>query len=622
MDRARLVLIGIVACALCSPVRAFAQAPVSPDGWVVLPVDEYRALRERANPQPPRPADPPVDATLTRVDYDLRVESESIAGRALLTIDVLRDGWTRVQIPAGLMVRDARLDGQPVALVEGPPPHVLLSRAGRVVLTLEIVIPLAASAGTESIVLPASASPISRATLVLPRSGVNLTVTGGFVAERTETPNESRWTAFGRPNQPLILSWKRKVDDRRAEQPLRTRARVTTVVGLGEDVSQVAAAVRIEVLQGIAREVSLTLPAGLVVNQVNGATVGDWETSGSTLRVRLLDPVTTESSFVVQAETRTPRDGAVVVPLVRVPAAERETGGIAVDVVGAGEISDRQTRGLEPADPTELGEIVAGRESPSMIAFRLRPLSGSDTRSLTVTVVRYTPDAVLIANVEEARYRGLASEDGRLLVEARYAVRNNQRSFLKVSLPAGSTVWSAKVAGRPIRPGMAEQDAVLLPLEKGRAGEEAPTFVVELVYLQGIDNWIDRGVARFDLPGLDLPISRTGFELQYSPRFRVELQPGAFRVADDPGTFADAFNRPPGAPIDATSERKSADRSTAGLQALVDRFRNESGGRTVAGALPVHVTFPTFGQSLFLASELTAEAHVPSIELAFKRTRR
>jgi hypothetical protein len=165
-----------------------------------------------------------VDATLTRVDYDLRVQSDSVSGRALLTIDVLRDGWTRVQIPAGLMVRDARLEGQPVSLVEGPPPHVLLSRAGRSVLTLEIVIPLISSAGTDSIALPASPSPISRAALVLPTTGVDLTLNGGFVAEHAETANESRWTAFGRPNQPLTLSWKRKVDDRRAELPLRVRA--------------------------------------------------------------------------------------------------------------------------------------------------------------------------------------------------------------------------------------------------------------------------------------------------------------------------------------------------------------------------------------------------------------
>ena len=614
-----LIVITIAVCALVLPARTIAQTPVSPDGWVVLPVDEYRALRERANPQPPQPAPPPVDATLTRIDYDLRIENDTVAGRALLTIDVLRDGWTRVQIPAGLMVRDARLDGQPVSLVEGPPPHVLLSRAGRVVLTLDIALAITSSAGTESIVLPASASPISRAALALPRSGVDLSATGGFVAERMESPGETRWTTFGRPNQPLTLMWKRKVDDRRAEQTLRTRARITTLVGLGEDVSQISAAVRIEVLQGLAREVLLALPQGLVVNEVNGATVGDWEVTNGLLRVRLLDPVASEASFVVQGETRAPRDGTVAVPLMRVPGAERETGGVAVDVVGAGEIAERATRGLEPADPSELGEIVAGRESPSMIAFRLRPLAGSEPRSLAVTVVRYTPQAVLIANVEEARYRALASEDGSLLVEARYAVRNNQRSFLKVSLPPGSTVWSARVGGRPIRPGRAEQDAVLLPLEKGRAGEEAPTFVVDLVYLQHIESWINKGQTRLALPALDLPVSRTGVELHHSPRFRIALQPGAFRVEEDPGPFAEALRAPSAAPASPSAGREREQRAAAGLQALVDRFRTEAGGRTVTGALPVHVTFPEFGPSSFFAAELTAESKAPEIELAFRR---
>jgi len=597
---------------------AFAQTAATPDGWVVLPVDEYRALRDRANPQPPQPASPPLDATLTRVDYELRADGESIAGRALLTIDVLRDGWTRVQIPAGLMVRDARLDGQPVSLVGGPPPHVLLSRAGRVVLTLDIVIPLAASAGTESIVLPSSSAPISRATLVLPRSGVDLNVAGGFVADRAEDASESRWTAFGRSGQALTLTWKRKVDDRRAEQPLRTRARVTSVVGLGEDISQLAANVRIEVLQGLAREVSLALPSGVVVNQVNGATVADWDVESATLRVRLLDPISSEVSFVVQGETRAPREGAVTIPLMRVPSAERESGGVAVDVVGAGEIAERQTRGLDPADPADLGEIVAGRESPSMIAYRLRPLPGTEARSLTVTVVRYTPQAVLIANVEEARYRALASEDGRLLVEARYAVRNNQRSFLKVAMPSGSTLWSAKVSGRPIRPGVAEGDAVLLPLEKGRAGEEAPTFVVDLVYLQRVESWIEKGRARVDLPALDLPVSRTGLELHYSPRYRVDVQPGTFRLEEDSGPFAEALRRAPTGSVSGAAPAADA-RSASRLQALVDRFRAESGGRTVAGALPVTVTFPQFGPSMFLASELTAESLAPQVELSFKR---
>jgi hypothetical protein len=616
MPRTRIaVLLTFLAFGEAAAIHAQTISP--PDGWVVLSIDEYRALREKANPPAPPPPALPADAVITRVDYDLRVDGESISGRALVTIDVLRDGWTRVPIPAGLMARDARLDGQPVSLVGGQPPHVLLSRTGRSVLALDIVVPLAASAGTESIALPASPAPISRATLVLPRSGVNLSVTDGFIADHTETATESRWIAFGRPNQALTLSWKRRMDDRRAEQPLRVRARVSQLVGLGEDSGLVTAAVRVEVLQGLARELTLALPAGLIVNQVDGATVGDWETSAGALRVRLLEPVATEVSFVVQAEARSPREGAVSIPLVRMPSAERETGGVAVDVVGAGEIRDRQPRGLEPADASELGELVAGRETPSMVAFRFRPLAGTEARSLAVSVVRYTPQAVLVANVEEARYRILVAEDGRQLVEARYAVRNNQRSFLKVTMPEGSTMWSAEVAGRPVRPGVGDVNAVLLPLEKGRAGEEAPTFAVAIVYLQRVSAWDGRGRATLQLPALDLPVSRTGIELHYSPRFRVDLQPGAFRREEDAGPFSDAL-RLPLSPR-ATEAISRDERAAAGLQALVDRFRNESAGRTVVGTLPVQVMFPTFGPAIFLASELTAEAQAPSVELAFRR---
>jgi hypothetical protein len=618
----------VMVCALgvaIGPVGAHAQGTTTSDGWVVLGLDEYRTLRERASPSPPRPDAPPVDATLTRVDYDLRIDGDAVAGRAVLTIDALREGWTRVEIPSGLMARDARIDGQPVPLLAGEPAALLIARPGRSVVTLEISLPLSASAGGESIRLPASHASISRATIALPRTGVDVKVMGGFVAERSETATETRWTAFAHASQPLVLSWKRRVDDRRADQPLRTRARVTTVVGLGEDVSSLTSAVTVEVMQGVARDVTLTVPDGVTVNQVEGATIGDWTVAAGELRVRLLDPTFTETSFVVIGETRAPREGQIAVPLIRVPAAERESGGIAVDVVGAGEIAERQARGLEPADPSELGTPVAGRESPSMIAFRLRPLTGADPRGLTVKVVRYTPQAVLVANVEEARYRALASEDGLVLVEARYAVRNNQRSFLKVSMPQGATLWSARLAGRPVRPGVAGDDAILLPLEKGRAGEEAPTFVVELIYLQRASEWADKGLTTLSLPALDLPVSRTGLTVHYSPRFKLEPQPGAFRLTDDIGPFADALRGPPVAPPPAPAAspalRRANEPSNAALQALIDRFQNGVGGGRFVGPLPVAVSFPQFGRSLFLASELLAEGTFPSVELAFRRAK-
>src|SRR5439155_11082996 len=68
-----LALTAFVMCLGLSSATASAQTTA--DGWVVLPVDEYRALRDRANPPPTPPAPPPVEATLTRVDYDLRVDA-------------------------------------------------------------------------------------------------------------------------------------------------------------------------------------------------------------------------------------------------------------------------------------------------------------------------------------------------------------------------------------------------------------------------------------------------------------------------------------------------------------------------------------------------------------------
>ena len=168
----------------------------------------------------------------------------------------------------------------------------------------------------------------------------------------------------------------------------------------------------------------------------------------------------------------------------RLPAAERETGGVAVEVLGAGEIKERQASGLEEAEASELGQLISSRQSPSLVAFRLPPAEGKSPRSLSLNVARYTPQAVLTANVEEARYSALVTEDGKMLVQSRFAVRNNQRNFLKLTLPATAVLWSASVAGRPIRPGRAPDGSLLLPLEKTRSGDDAAAFIVEVSYLE------------------------------------------------------------------------------------------------------------------------------------------
>jgi hypothetical protein len=103
----RRLLPCLVAACICSVVEVRAQEKPAESahasGWVVIPVEEYRVLRAKAYPVEHDPDPPPLDATLTRVDYDLHVTGELAAGRANLTVDVLKDGWVRVPVPAGLL---------------------------------------------------------------------------------------------------------------------------------------------------------------------------------------------------------------------------------------------------------------------------------------------------------------------------------------------------------------------------------------------------------------------------------------------------------------------------------------------------------------------------------------
>ena len=262
-------------------------------------------------------------------------------------------------------------------------------------------------------------------------------------------------------------------------------------------------------------------------------------------------------------------------------------------------------------------------------------------------IARYAQQAVLVANIEEARYRVLLSKEGKSLVQAQYAIRNNQKNFLKITLPSGAAIWSASVSGKPVRPGESKDGSLLLPLEKSRAGEEAPAFVLEVFYLVRQPAWTEKGKAQLALPAVDLPISRTGLLLYHPPLFKVAPEAGAFRMETYESPLADAFRAADveagvgsgsGAPFSSNglrgrnnnqplSGQNSNDNANyappqSATQALVDNFKNKSLGGRGAKVLPIRPAFPAFGPSLFFVSELTAENHAPALEFNYQREKK
>ncbi len=627
---------GLLSLYLCAAViqlfmatSLMAQEQPRSSGWIAIPATEYQLLRARAYPAEPVPEVPPVQATLTRISYDLKINGELAVGQANLTIDVIKDGWVSVPIPSALLIREARLDGKPVSLVADSKASgkksAVFSYKGRAELLLDIVLPVASTAANESISLPPAIAGITRASVQLPRQGVDMKLVGGFLAEKSASPTESKWVAYGRGNEPLIFSWWRKSEDHRSTQPLRLRGSLTEIVGLAEDTTSIQAEVDVEILQGAAHEMRIRLPEKVTVNQVSGAMVADWEVKPGELVVTFLEPIEKGGKFVIVGETRTSREGQIAIPLIRLLNVERETGGVAIEVLGAGEIKNHESSGLESADATDLGEIVSSRQSPTLLAFRFRSGAANTARSLIANVARYTQEAVLMANVEEARYQILSSEEGKTLIKASYAIRNNQRSFLKITLPADTILWSATLSGSPIRPGKAPDGSLLLPLEKSRSGEDAPAFPAEIFYLHLGDQWKDSGKLKLPLPSLDLPISRTGLQYFYPPLYKATPEPGSFRVQkyQDPASPAFTSKAPQ---VEAELGRSSIspapvigkEKADTEAQTLVEKYRAKTFEGKRAGILPIKLTFPIFGRSIFLVSELTAENQAPIVDISYE----
>jgi hypothetical protein len=108
----------------------------------------------------------------------------------------------------------------------------------------------------------------------------------------------------------------------------------------------------------------------------------------------------------------------------------------------------------------------------------------------------------------------------------------------------------------------------------------------------------------------------------YSPRYEIDVRPGAFRAAVDPGPYSAVLRGAVAAPTASPAPPPPPPESSlrdAEMKALLDRVMNEA-GRTREGVVPLSIDFPAVGPSTFVEAELTAEAQVPSIDIQYHRT--
>ena len=299
------------------------------------------------------------------------------------------------------------------------------------------------------------------------------------------------------------------------------RAEVVNVISLSETLLSGRAIVRYDIQNAPVKDFSIRVPAGVTNVEVTGANIRRRDATNHVWRVELQNKV--RGTFTLTVTWESPRDAktnALDFAGAQAVGVERETGFVAVLAKAPLQVAEKSaSEELVKIDARELPDWAgvsaisarAGAESAVLTYRYLRP-----GFRLGLDVRRYDEASVLQALVDQVTLTTVVADDGQMMTEMKLAVRNNGKQHLQIVLPPGAKIWSAFVAGQPVRPGQSA-GRLMLPLERSGADEAA--VPVELVFIGTNKFPRSHGEVNLQSPTLDVPFKNARWDLYLPPDY-------------------------------------------------------------------------------------------------------
>ena len=237
------------------------------------------------------------------------------------------------------------------------------------------------------------------------------------------------------------------------------------------------ALVRYDIANAPVKELRVRVPAAFKNVEITGPNIRSRKQDGDVWRVELQSPVRGVYILTVTwDEPRTEKTRTLELAGVSADGVERETGLLAISAKAPLQVSEASAADLQRVDAGDFPDWAGNPDDAMALAYRyVRP-----GYKLALDVRRFDEAEVLQALVDNAQFTSVVADDGQMMTEMSLSVRNNGRQFLEVALPAGAKVWSAFVAGQPVRPSLRD-GKLLLPIQQSGADDGAVS--VELTYV-------------------------------------------------------------------------------------------------------------------------------------------
>ena len=218
------------------------------------------------------------------------------------------------------------------------------------------------------------------------------------------------------------------------------------------------------------------------------------------LKVQMESSAEGQVHFTISAELEMCGTSCLIqMPTITPIGTGRNKGNIAIQARTAVEIQEVEVKRLSKVDILEMPQTLVNYAG----ILHCYKFLTSQT-SLLLSVKKHDDVDVLVATAEQAHYT-VTHTGEHLFYHLAFKVRNTQCQFARVTIPSGSTIWSALVQGSAVKPSQDREGSTLLPLVKG----SDKTFSAELLFVKPspLSDSQKAHTLKIELPTLNIPVN-------------------------------------------------------------------------------------------------------------------
>ncbi len=607
---------------------------------VVLTREQFKKLLDQMKPPVISAITPPADFLITKANYQGKMTENNALFRADFSIEIFpkeREQFLKIPLfPQNIALKDVLFDGKRALVILENNQHVLTTSAvGRHEITVDLSLKTSLDQGPRSFSLPIPITPITSLDLDIPLKKIEVEITNAQHLETSMRAGLTHVFALLAPSSSIEVKWRKELPEA-VKGPAKVYADCINHIVIEDDALRVNAEVSLAVLQNTIPSLTLKIPEGYSILNVQGSGLGDWRElereGGKFLEIPFDYAKKGNFTITVTAEKLLPEDSmAADFTGFAVIDAIRQKGFLGVELKGASEVTVSNAEGLDRLDVSELpAKLINLSQKPLLFGFKYL----HHPYALVLDIKKHKKLPIISTVVDSASGVTLFTEDGKLVHRIIYQIRNTSKQFLELELPQDAQVWSVFVGREPATPRINE-NKVLIPLNRSRQGTSGlVAFDVELIYYEKSEKfgWFDRREIEFPVPDIIisqmlwsvyLPVGYTYLHFGGTVE-KEQLAKGIgylLGVRDDAITEIPAEPLPSGVPMPLTRKSKFSPNVAITEEELAVQVKKEmqfsqrvqeiQEGKGPApgatGVLSIRINIPTTGQLYRFAKTIVSD---------------